>query len=93
MGRHRRALPEGPRAVVQLESRLLEACLSTRALGELVVPPRATLLEHGESLPMLLVAPVGTAPALEADQALVHGLVPTLVVDPDAVVGAAAPIR
>ena len=46
-----------------------------------------TLLDHGEVRAVVaLAAPLGAAPALEADQALVHGLAPPLVVDPDAAV-------
>ena len=49
-------------------------------------PPRDTLLDHGETPAVVtLAAPLGTAPALEANQALVHGLALPLVVDPDAV--------
>jgi hypothetical protein len=59
-----------------------------RPLGELVVTStRRMLLDHGKTPAVVaLAAPLGTASALEADQALLHGLAPPLVIDPDAVV-------
>ena len=49
--------------------------------------PGATLLDHGEPHAVVaLAAPLDPAPAIEPDQALVHGLAPPLIVDPDTVV-------
>jgi hypothetical protein len=49
--------------------------------------PSQAALDHGEAPAVVTFdARLRTAPALEADQALVHGLAPPLVVDPDAVV-------
>jgi hypothetical protein len=45
----------------------------------------ATPLDYSEAPAIVaLAAPLATAPALETDQALVHGLALPLVVDPDA---------
>jgi hypothetical protein len=83
--RRGRPLAQCSGLLVQLESGSLE--LLDDQFGELVFQPGATLLDRSEAPAVVALAvPLGTAPALEADQALVHGLALPLVVDPDAVV-------